>query len=258
MKPTPLHELIHFATTKRRQGKSWSFLHVRKNPDAQTVSFDEIRQILEHQFQSAEKLIYDFKNNKDILMVFHNKTRLVISQFEKALRESFGDGTVNIATSDLNENGFYLLNKILSDTIPADDILGRNLLKRLARVTNVALVLDDDKMILTVMTNVLKSFGQVESAETSLDFKALYTALMPNIVFVDIHLRGEKGPDIVRKMAEDIDPFMHAVMISSDSTRETVLSVKNAGGKGYIVKPFNRDFVYQHLLKAPTFLPRAA
>ncbi|MCK6418917.1 MAG: hypothetical protein L6Q57_08310, partial [Alphaproteobacteria bacterium] len=148
MHPTSLQELIHFATTKKRHGKSWSFLHVRQNPDAVPAEFGEVRQALEHHFQDTEKLFHDFQNQKDLVMVFHNKTRLAIGQFEKAMRERYGDMSLNIMTSDLNENGLYQFNKNISDLLDPNDVLSRNLLKRMTRMTNVALVLDDDKMIL--------------------------------------------------------------------------------------------------------------
>jgi DNA-binding NarL/FixJ family response regulator len=110
--------------------------------------------------------------------------------------------------------------------------------------------------VLKTMENILKFFGNVKVNSDIENFIMQYKEQAPNIVFVDMHLGNERGSEVVRKIRSEIDPHIHAIMISADVTRDTVMEVKEVGVNGYVVKPFNRDMIYKHLMKAPTFVPK--
>ena len=111
-------------------------------------------------------------------------------------------------------------------------------------------------MVLKTMEFALKGFGYVGVATTPEEFFSMYKEYAPNVVFVDIHLKGYKGTNIVNSIRRQFDPQIFAVMISADSTQDTVMSVRDCGARGYIVKPINRDAIYQNVMKAPTFVAK--
>jgi len=75
-------------------------------------------------------------------------------------------------------------------------------------------------------------------------------------VFLDIHLQTDHGPDLMKKLRDTIDQHAHIVMISSDTYETTIREVKEKGAKGFIVKPLNRQQLFTHVMKMPTFSPR--
>jgi FixJ family two-component response regulator len=76
-------------------------------------------------------------------------------------------------------------------------------------------------------------------------------------LFLDIHLRTAKGNELLRDLIKNVDPFAYVVMISSDTEQKMVLDIKDGGAKGFVVKPFTRQGIIQHLFRAPTFISGA-
>lgn len=240
----------------RQDSKKTAYLHLKVKENAAISSLGEIRQLLEYKFGKEQSRFYPFEEEKELIMYTGNVSNRSFAYFDKAIFESLSRDDVDLEIHDLDENGIRTLSTQIKRLAANNDEIINLSLQRLCREGNSMLVLDDDVMVLKTMENVLKSFGHVELEQDGERFIKLYKEFAPNIVFVDIHLRNERGSDIVRKIKEEIDPNIHAVMISADGTRDTVLEVKEAGAYGFIVKPFNRDTVYKHLLKAPTFVPK--
>lgn len=189
-------------------------------------------------------------------MFTNNISNRSFSYFDKAVFESIPKENIELEVNYLDEGGIRSLSKQIKRLAINDDSTINLALQRMCREGNCILVLDDDVITLKTMENVLKSFGHVRVEQDGERFIKLYKDFAPNIVSVDIHLNNERGSDIVRKIKAEIDPNIHVIMISADGTRDTVLEVKDAGANGFIVKPFSRDMVYKHLLKAPTFFPK--
>lgn len=231
-------------------------LHFSLRKESSSLSVDELVQFLQQKFSRENTHIFQFKDDKEVFMFLPNVRNQSFSYFDQIVFESLSRDDVTLLTHDFDENGIEFLANKLRKIINEDDIVSRLSLKRMCRLSNCILVLDDDVLILKTMENVLKSFGHVSVEKDGESFIKSYKEYAPNIVFVDIHLTRERGSDIIKKIRQDIDPDIHAVMISSDGTRDTVLEIKEAGACGFIVKPFNRDTVYKHLLKTPTFVPK--
>lgn len=242
----------------RKDSKRTAYLHLKMKENAAISSLGEIRQLLEYKFGKDQSHFYPFDEEKELIMYTNNVSNRSFAYFDKAIFESLSRDDVDLEIHDLDENGIRTLSTQIKRLAANNDETINLSLQRLCREGNCMLVLDDDAMVLKTMENVLKSFGRVGLEQDGERFIKLYKEFAPNIVFVDIHLKNERGSDIIRKIKEEIDPNIHAVMISADGTRDTVIEVKEAGAHGFIVKPFNRETVYKHLLKAPTFVPKKA
>lgn len=249
-------DLITSVSELKKQKNNVAYLHIGIKDDSDSLQVGEIEQVLEFKFGKQDGAVYKFDDKNLVIMLASNQSRVSLAHFDKILYENFGRDAIQVTTNTLNESGIHLLATLIERILPENDDFARLALRRMRRVSNCVLVLDDDPMVLKTMENILRTFGTVEIADNSTKFMSLYREYAPNIIFVDIHLKKERGPDIVKKIRAEIDPHVHAIMISSDGTRETVLDVKDAGVHGFLVKPFNRDTVYRHLLKAPTFVPK--
>jgi two-component system, chemotaxis family, chemotaxis protein CheY len=251
-----IFEVILPVNKIRQESKKMAYLHLKVKNKAAISSLAEIRQFLEHKLGKDQNHFFHFEEEKEVIMYINNMSNRSFSYFDKTIFEKFSRDDIDLETHDLDESGIRSLSAHIKRLVADNDETINLSLQRLCHEGNCMLVLDDDGMVLKTMENVLKSFGRVELEQDGERFIKLYKELAPNIVFVDIHLKNERGSDIIRKIKEDIDPYIHAIMISADGTRDTVLEVKDAGAHGFIVKPFNKDTVYKHLLRAPTFIPK--
>lgn len=251
-----VNDLIQSIAVKKRTPKDWAYMHLKPGDKNSTTSADEMERMLRARFHGIELETFRFDTRKEVVMLADNRNKQAINLFEKAIFDRFGGTTVRISFGDLQETGLDQLAKIVAKIAPDDDEISRIGLIRMGRPSNAVLVLDDDLMVLKMFEKVLKGFGFVGVTSNTEEFFELYKTYAPNIVFVDIHLKGDKGPNVVRSVRARFDPHVHAVMISGDSSKDTVLGVRDAGAKGFIVKPFNRDSVYQNLLKSPTFIAK--
>ncbi|MCL1884350.1 MAG: response regulator [Defluviitaleaceae bacterium] len=65
-----------------------------------------------------------------------------------------------------------------------------------------------------------------------------YKQLRPNIVFLDVLMPDQNGPETVAEIIE-IDPDAYIVMCTSAKERATVRECVKAGAKDYIIKPID-------------------
>lgn len=60
---------------------------------------------------------------------------------------------------------------------------------------------------------------------------------IPNILFLEIHLPGENGLDLLKEMKEQY-PSVRVIVVTESSSEETRLKAASLGADAYIVKPF--------------------
>lgn len=255
---SPVEDAIQSVAVKKSNPKDWAYLHVKIEDVPQAPPSGDVENALKKKFVGLEMEFFNFQDKSEILIIADNRSRQAISVFNRAIFDRVGGNALKLIANDLSDKGMEQVTKILTRLAPDGDGATRVSLARMSRPSNCILVLDDDPMVLKTMEVVLKGFGFVGVAAIPEEFMTMYKQYAPNMIFVDIHLRGFKGTNIVNAIRRQFDPQVHAVMISADATKETVMSVKECGAKGYIVKPVSRDAIYSHIMKAPTFVSKAA
>lgn len=105
-------------------------------------------------------------------------------------------------------------------------------------------LLDDDELIITMLSRALRKAGFETQVHTS--GKGIIEKIVdwqPNIVMLDIHLGEDKnGLDILNEIREEkIDT--QVVMLTGDDTAETAIKAMKIGAADYLTKPFNVDEV---------------
>jgi DNA-binding NtrC family response regulator len=103
-------------------------------------------------------------------------------------------------------------------------------------------LVDDDELIVTVITRALKEDGYDISAETEM-FKNVTDrigAYYPDAVLLDNKLSGMSGLDILKEIKQNgIDAPV--IMLTADDTAETAVKAMKLGAADYLTKPFNMD-----------------
>lgn len=75
------------------------------------------------------------------------------------------------------------------------------------------LVVDDDPEILSLVQEVSEQLGfEVSLAHDSVEFKALYTAAIPDLIVLDIVMPGEDGIELIRYLADKKSPSKLIIM----------------------------------------------
>jgi DNA-binding response OmpR family regulator len=104
------------------------------------------------------------------------------------------------------------------------------------------LVVDDDVMVRTVATTLLRQMGaQAQGVGTSTDARdALARSAAAGtpigVILLDLHLEGENGPDVCRRLRSE---GVRAAIVAMSGDRFSPESLRNAGFDDGIVKPFS-------------------
>ena len=105
-------------------------------------------------------------------------------------------------------------------------------------------LLDDDELIITMLSRALRKEGFETQIQTSShEVIQKIEAWHPDLALLDIHLGEDKsGLDILSEIQKNnIDT--QVVMLTGDDTAETAITAMKSGAADYLTKPFNIDEV---------------
>ncbi len=112
------------------------------------------------------------------------------------------------------------------------------------------LVIDDEKLIRWSLSQHLSKQGfEVFTAEGAEDGLKVFGDELPEVVILDIKLRGMDGLEVLRKMKE-VDEDVSVVMITAHAAVGSAVEAMRLGAYDYISKPFELDKVERVVNKA--------
>jgi two-component system chemotaxis response regulator CheY len=113
------------------------------------------------------------------------------------------------------------------------------------------LVVDDSPIVLRKLTALLNTLGYrvIQTAANGKEAVAAYKICKPDVVTMDVTMPEMDGIEATRAI---ISEFPHAkiVMVTSHGQEQMVLDALKAGAKGYVLKPFQQQKVYEVIQKA--------
>ncbi|MGM0379255.1 MAG: response regulator [Bacillota bacterium] len=112
------------------------------------------------------------------------------------------------------------------------------------------LVVDDAMFMRKMISDILKTSDYEVVAEAS-DGKEAYVKYKnnePDLVTMDITMSPVNGIDGVKKIMSDY-PDAKILMVSAMGQQQMVVDAINAGAKGFIVKPFDKEKVLKEISK---------
>ncbi|EPZ45196.1 chemotaxis protein CheY [Alicyclobacillus acidoterrestris] len=106
------------------------------------------------------------------------------------------------------------------------------------------MVVDDAAFMRMMLKNVLVEGGHEVVAEAANGMEAVqqYEAHRPDLVTMDITMPEMDGIQAVRAIVS-IDASAKVIMCSAMGQQQMVIEAIQAGAKGFIVKPFDKDKV---------------
>ena len=111
------------------------------------------------------------------------------------------------------------------------------------------LIVDDEKGI----TDSLKDFFihrgfSVETANSGEEALTTVKTNKPDIIFLDIRMRGISGLDVLEKVKK-MDKGIKVIMLTIHEEKEIVNKAKELGADEYIIKPFRIDYLEEVVIK---------
>ena len=105
------------------------------------------------------------------------------------------------------------------------------------------LIVDDSGFSRRTLRKFLESAGhQVVEAEDGMAAIEQYFLDQPDVVFLDMNMRGMHGLDVLTKLRE-LDPQAAVVVATADVQTSTRTLAADAGAKAFLAKPFVSDNV---------------
>ena len=102
------------------------------------------------------------------------------------------------------------------------------------------LIVDDSAMTRRNLRQILESAGcDVVEAENGLDALERYFLDKPDVVMLDLVMRGMYGLEVLQKLRE-LDPGARVVVVSADVQTSSQDMAGQAGAVAFINKPFDR------------------
>jgi two-component system chemotaxis response regulator CheY len=117
------------------------------------------------------------------------------------------------------------------------------------------LVVDDSSLARRNLRHILEAAGyQVVEAEDGLGALERYFLEKPDVVLLDLVMKGMYGLDVLKKLRE-LDPDARVLVVSADVQSSSHELVEQAGARGFVNKPFDRDEILAALHAAFAEVP---
>src|SRR5919109_3876716 len=108
------------------------------------------------------------------------------------------------------------------------------------------LIVDDEPLILEVLTEHFKTEYEVETALNGADALGAILRQRPDVVLLDINMPRMNGVEVLKDIKQ-IDDSIAVIMVTANEQVALAAEALRAGAFGYVPKPF--DFRYlDHML----------
>jgi len=106
--------------------------------------------------------------------------------------------------------------------------------------TTKVLIVDDSGLTRRTLRQILEGVGcDVVEAEEGLSALERYAVDKPDVVFLDLVMRGMYGLEVLQKIRE-LDPGARIIVVSADVQISSQNLADEAGAKAFINKPFDK------------------
>ena len=111
------------------------------------------------------------------------------------------------------------------------------------------LVADDERKICRLLETFFSERGfEVLLAHDGPSALACIKKERPHLVFLDLHMPGLNGVDVLRE-AQQIDKTMKIIVITAVDDEESIERVKALGAVDYVLKPFSLEYLQEEVLR---------
>ena len=103
------------------------------------------------------------------------------------------------------------------------------------------LIVDDSALARRTMRQILETEGYaVAEADDGLNALERYFLEKPDIVMLDLVMKGMYGLEVLSKLRE-LDPSVKVIVVSADIQTSSHDMVQDAGGAAFVNKPYDKQ-----------------
>lgn len=111
-------------------------------------------------------------------------------------------------------------------------------------------VVEDDRFTASYTANILNREYDMILSRSGEDAILHYIEQAPDIVFIDIHLPGISGHQVLQAL-KVIDPKVYAVMLSVDTMKDNIVRSAEGGANNFLKKPFSKERILNIVKSSP-------
>ncbi|MCB1721017.1 MAG: response regulator [Rhodospirillales bacterium] len=122
--------------------------------------------------------------------------------------------------------------------------------RRKRRESPLVMVVEDDRFTAHYASMILSTDFDLVVCKDGEEAVQAYIEHAPDIVFLDIHLPGMSGHDVLQSI-HAIDPQGFVVMLSVDTVRDNIVRASQMGARNFIKKPFTKERLIEIVKNSP-------
>lgn len=248
-----LPQFLHLVSCQKNNFAQWSYFHIDFS-ECDNTNIEDFVTYISVKVDSEDAALIHFPETRDIIVFLPNDNRSDVAEFDRNLHNNKSFERINTVLGSMTVNNHAEFGRIVGKTIQSKNVASQIALKRILSRSNKVMILDDDEIVTKQAQMALQDIADVYPLNTTDHFIEEYISYAPDILFLDIHLKTARGTEFIDKLLGTIDPYAHIIMISSDTMKKTIMDLRFAGTKGFIVKPFNREQLHQHVKRTLTYI----
>lgn len=128
-------------------------------------------------------------------------------------------------------------------------------LRRERRDHGMVQVIEDDRFTASYAAGILNREYDLTLSRSGEEAILHYIEHAPDIVFIDIHLPGLNGHQVLNAL-KIIDPHVYAVMLSVDTMKDNIVKSATGGAHNFLKKPFSKERLL-NIVKASPYVQGA-
>lgn len=250
-----LTQFLSFCTKIKPEIKLWKLVNVSL-AQGTAGSIFLIAKKLKDSLSGASGEIF-ICNSRELLCLVKTEEPADLLALKKKIQSGFDGYDCMIDVVDTTRDGLQKIEMRLKETgasgadslsVGGDSLLFR---ERQMRSDNVIMIADDDMFMRSLVRKGVEEHGNVTECEVGVGVVDTYLELLPDVLFLDIHMPGVSGIRILEEILM-FDRTAFIVMLSADSAKDNVLETRKLGAQGFIAKPFTKNKLVDMLQKSPT------
>ncbi len=280
------HHFLSALETLKNTTEQWMVIHC---PLSKTLTHDDfmsdmdnIPTLMAHAKQKGEMLIEDLREKTSVLStgylyLFSNCDVLLLAQIKtqndvKAIQNIHKDlsQTLKERCSDVGiiPRDAYTYQKLADKKILSGRLfdayramsdknqVASIALRRERRDRSLVMLVEDDRFTAAHASSILGNDYDIVVARSGEEAVIEYIKHAPDIVYLDIHMPGISGLDALKSI-QAVDPKSYVVIVSVDSSTNSLIKGKHNGMKGFIKKPFTKNRLMHMTTTSPYVHARA-
>ena len=122
--------------------------------------------------------------------------------------------------------------------------------RRKRRDEPLVMLVEDDRFTAHYASTILSADFDLVTCKDGEEAVEAYIKNAPDIVFLDIHLPGLSGHEVLQAIYA-VDPQAFVVMLSVDSVRENIVKASKMGARKFLKKPFTKERLIDTVKSSP-------